>query len=34
VLNFQPSVNEEVTFVKAAVTANTDVIEIRLGLLT
>ena len=33
-LNFQPSVNEEVTFVKAAVTINTDVIEIRRGLFT
>jgi hypothetical protein len=34
VLNFQPSVNEEVAFVKAAVTVNTDVIEIRLSLFT
>jgi len=34
VLNFQPSVNEEVTFIKAVVAVNTAVIEIRLGLFT
>jgi hypothetical protein len=32
VLNFQPSVNEEVTFVEVSFTVNTDVIVIRLGL--
>jgi hypothetical protein len=32
VLNFQPSVNEEVTFIKAAVVVNTGVIEIRFDL--
>jgi hypothetical protein len=34
VLNFQPSMDEEVTFVRAAVRANTDIIEIRHGLFT